>query len=117
MLAAFAIPLTAITFAVWLTWIYFFTEAEVPLTQGVTITRINRLDSFKSVFSKRKGQISDLEAGLNATPGSPKPPTEHAPVKPTHSGLWADQRAPGKPLREKSPHGILPFPPSPKNEL
>jgi hypothetical protein len=95
MLAAFAIPLTGITFAVWLTWIRYFTEVEVPLTQGVTITRINRLDSFKSIFSNRKRRDSDLEAGSNVFSTSPLPLIGPAPVEATYGGIWADRRALG----------------------
>ena len=72
LLAALAIPLTAITVAIWWTWVRFFTEVKTPLTQQITITRIKRTDSFWSVFSKRKRQGSDLEAGRGLTPSSPQ---------------------------------------------
>jgi hypothetical protein len=113
MLAAFAIPLTAVTIAIWWTWVRFFTEMEIPLTQEVTITRINRKDSFRSIFSKRKRQSSDLESGSNVFPISPQPLIGPVPMRATYSGGQAHQRAFGQTLR---PSGIVALPPSPKNE-
>jgi hypothetical protein len=113
MLAAFAIPLTAITVAIWWTWVRFFAEVEIPLTQEVTITRINRLNSFRSIFSKRKRQSSDLETGSNMFPILPQPLIGSVPMRATDSGGRAHQRAFGQTLR---PSGIVALPPSPKNE-
>ncbi|KAH8648291.1 hypothetical protein BGZ60DRAFT_423072 [Tricladium varicosporioides] len=113
MLAAFAIPLTAITVAIWWVWVRFFTEVKTSMTQEINITRINRLDSFRSVFSKRKRQNSDLEAGSNASPTSPQPLMALVPIRETYSGGQAHQKAFGQ---DFLPGGTFAYPLSAKNE-